>query len=113
MRGAEEAGGGRATLPPALQLFLVDRVSELVDRLGRITGNVFDRELEMLRPEPSARTGGELRVMNDEVHLRVVEERVFVQVGGAEGEPGVVDDPDLCVDVDRIGMQAGASVKGA
>ena len=67
----------------------------------------------MFRPEPKACFGGEPGVVGDEVHLGVVEERVLVQVGGAEGEPGVVDDSDLGMDVDRIGVRAGARVERA
>ena len=40
--------------------------------------------------------------MGDDVHLGVVEEGVFVQVGGAERQPAVVDDPDLGVHVDVV-----------
>jgi hypothetical protein len=41
--------------------------------------------------------------VGDVVHLGVVEERVLVEVGRAEREPGVVDDADLGVHVDAIG----------
>ena len=44
----------------------------------------------------------EVGIERDDVHLRVVEERVRVQVRRADGEPAVVDDPDLRVDVHRV-----------
>jgi len=40
-------------------------------------------------------------VASHDVHLRVVEERVLVEVGRPDGQPGVVDDPDLGVNVQR------------
>ena len=79
----------------------------------RVGWDLVDRQFEMFRPEAQPRLPGELGVVADDVHLGVVEERVLVQVGGAEGEPVVVDDPDLCVDVDGIGEAARARVEGA
>src|SRR4029079_15185214 len=38
-------------------------------------------------------------IIDDEVHLRVVEQRVLVEVRRPEGQPTVVDDADLGVDV--------------
>ena len=59
------------------------------------------RLLEVLLPELQPRGAGERRVAGHDVDLGVVEQRVLVEVGGADGEPGVVDDPDLGVDVER------------
>ena len=56
-------------------------------------------------PEPKSRAPGQLGIVGDEVHLGVVEERVLVEVRGADRQPAIVDDPDLGVDVDRIGPQ--------
>src|SRR5436190_3107040 len=53
----------------------------------------------MLRPEPETQVSRELGIMHDDVHLRVVEERVLVQVRRADGQPAIVDDPDLRVDI--------------
>ena len=52
-------------------------------------------------------------VVGDDVHLGVVQEGVGVQVGGADGEPAVVDDPDLGVDVDDVAQLCFAGVDGA
>src|SRR6476620_12459151 len=60
----------------------------------------------MLGPEAQARLSCEARVMGDDVHLGVVEERVLVEIRGAQGQPAVVDDCDLRVYVDRVGTWA-------
>ena len=87
----------------ALELFLADGFPELVDRLRRVgvgVSSIGSSRCSAQSRKP--RLPGEVGVVGDEVHLGVVEERVLVQVGGAESEPGVVDDRDLCVDVDGI-----------
>src|SRR5690348_9606545 len=68
----------------------------------------------MLCPEAQPCLPGELVVVADDVHLGVVEERVFVEIGRAKGEPVVVDDGDLCVNVDGVvEMTTCACVEGA
>ena len=57
----------------------------------------------MLGPQTQPGLAHELRVAADDVELGVVEERVLVQVRRAEGQPLVVDEADLCVDVDGLG----------
>ena len=69
--------------------------------------------LEMLAPEPQPRRAGDRFVVRDDVHLGVVEERVRVEVRGADGEPAVVDDADLGVDVDDVAQRSLARVDGA
>ena len=64
--------------------------------------------LEVLGPQPQAGVAGERRVAGDDVDLGVVEQRVLVEVGGADREPRVVDDADLGVHVERAGALAGA-----
>ena len=52
-------------------------------------------------------------VAADDVHLGVVEERVLVEVRGADREPRVVDDAHLRVDVDGVAERAVARVDRA
>ncbi len=59
----------------------------------------------MLRPQPHPRCPCKLGVAGHHVHLGVVEERVLVEVRGAERQPTIVDDCDLRVDVDRAGAE--------
>ena len=56
----------------------------------------------MLGPEPQPGLAREGVACHD-VHLGVVEERVLVEVGRPNRQPGVVDDPDLGVNVQRAG----------
>src|SRR2546423_14298382 len=51
----------------------------------------------MLRPELEPRWANSRFVANDAVALRVVEERVLVQVCRPDRQPAVVDDADLRV----------------
>ena len=75
----------------------------LVDQLDRIgLLDLLGRELEVLRPKANARRAGDIRIVGHDVHLRVVEERMRVQVRRADGQPSVVDDADLRVHVHRI-----------
>ena len=55
----------------------------------------------MFSPQPAARFQGEPGVVRDEIHLGVVEQRVLVQVRRSDRHPGIVDDADLGVDIDR------------
>jgi hypothetical protein len=55
----------------------------------------------MLLPQPQPDLSHERRVADDDIALRVVEERVLVEVRRADREPGIVDDRRLRVDVDR------------
>ena len=100
-------------LVAALELVAADWLPELVDRFGWVGGDLVGREFQVFCPEAEACLGGEFGVACYEVHLGVVEEGVLVEVGGAEGEPGVVDDSDLGVDVDRVGAGTGARVERA
>ena len=81
--------------------------SSCSDAIGRHRESITDvgspdaSALEVLLPQPQARVAGELGVARDDIDLGVVEQRVLVEVGGADREPGVVDDADLRVDVER------------
>src|SRR4051812_6552057 len=100
--GAERAGGLRrnvrqpydamghrqARLPP-LELLVADRHPELVEDVGRIAAQLLEGQLEVLGPETEARLACHLRIMADDVHLGVVEERVLVQVRRADRQPAV------------------------
>ena len=67
----------------------------------------------MLRPEAQPRLARQRPIVHDDVHLRVVEERVLVQVRRADGQPAIVDDRDLRVDVDRVAQLPGSGVHRA
>src|SRR5579864_1008476 len=101
-RAEQRARTARDSVQPAELAVLIRRVRarapDLVDYAARITvGFLF----EVLLPEPKPRRANKGGVTDDDVHLRVVEERVLVQVRRADSEPRVVDDPDLCVHVHR------------
>ena len=67
----------------------------------------------MLGPETEPRVTCEGLVVYDDIDLGVVEERVFVEIGGPDGQPAVVHDRDLRVHVDRIAQLARACIDGA
>src|SRR3954447_25982164 len=52
----------------------------LVDDLGRVPVQCGGIALQVLRPDPQADCAREALVVADQVHLRVVEKRVLVQV---------------------------------
>jgi hypothetical protein len=93
--------GGRAGSTPR-QLLRSGRPPDVVDQCRRITGDRVKGQLQVLGPQSASGGRRQHRVVDHEVHLRVVEERVLVEVRRAEGQPAVVDDSDLCVDVDRL-----------
>ena len=106
--------GKRLAPISAIELLLGDRVPPLVDELCRLSStHLFDRELEVLGPQPLPCRAGELRLATDEIDLGVVEERVLVQIRRADRQPAVVDDPDLRVDVDRLPVSTVARVERA
>src|SRR5437870_4802191 len=92
-----------------LQLLSSNRTPELIDDANGLAADLLERTLEVLGPEAKARLAGEIGVAADDVHLRVVEQRVFVQVRRPDREPCVVDDADLGVHVQRSreGTRAG------
>ena len=69
--------------------------------------------LQMLAPQPQAGRAGDRLVVRDDVHLGVVQKRVGIEVRGADGQPAVVDDPHLGVDVDDVAQRPLAGVHGA
>src|SRR5207248_1539495 len=79
-------------------------VPQVVDHTARIAAELRRRTLEMLRPETGPGGANERLVAKDDVHLGVVEERMLVQVGRADGQPGVVDDPNLRVHVHGLSV---------
>ena len=96
-----------------VELVSGDRPPEGVDDPRRRARDVRLLALEMLAPETWACFPRHFFVMGDDVHFGVVQERVGVQVGGADGEPAVVDDPDLRVHVDDVAQLCFARVDGA
>src|ERR1700730_16145387 len=54
----------------------------------------------MLTPQLFADASRERRVVGDDIDLRVVEERVLIEIRGSDREPLVIDDSHLCMDVD-------------
>src|SRR6266516_5829316 len=92
----------RLAAPHPLEAFGRERPPQLVDDARRVAGDVIRGAPEVLCPQAEPRRAHELRIVKDDVHLRVIEERVLVQVRGAERQPAVVDDADLPVDVDRL-----------
>ena len=103
---------GSPPLDP-VELLGRDRPPELVDDRRRIAGDVLLVALEVLAQSRSRVDAGDRLVVRDDVHLGVVEERVGVEVRGADGQPAVVDDPDLGVDVDDVAQRPLAGVHGA
>src|SRR5439155_14858632 len=100
-REAYEPVRERLAAPAPLQLLHRARAPPFVDGLVRLDLLEIGRfALEVLGPEPHPRLAGALRVADDDVQLRVVEERVLVQVRRADRQPAVVDDADLRVHVD-------------
>ena len=86
---------------------------QAVDDVGRVACDVVLLQLQVLSPQAQPRRTGDLAVMADDVHLRVVEERVLVQVGGSDRQPRVVDDADLGVHVNGIAQLSVARVDRA
>lgn len=68
-----------------------DRAPPGVDHVRRIPGDLIPRQLEVLGPGPAASPGS-------------------VPIRGADGQPGVVDDPHLGVHVQRPGPPVGVRV---
>ena len=99
--------------PASLGLLMRDRLPEPVNDLHRIALEVANRTLQVLAPEPSPYPGNGRAVGDGQVHLGVVEERVFVEVGRADSEPAVVDDAHLCVHIHRGVPILAARVDGA
>src|SRR3989442_7928717 len=104
--------GERLAAIPAIELLFGDREPAFGDELARLAPpHVFDRELEVLGPQPLPRRSRKLGLAADEVELAVVEQGVLVQVGGADRQPAIIDDPDLRVDVDQLPALAAPSVE--
>src|SRR4029450_2430838 len=85
-----------------VELLGANRLPALVDDVCWVARHVARRELEMFGPEAQPRLRSQWGIGRDDIELRVVEERVVVEMGRADRQPRVVDDADLCVDVDRI-----------
>ena len=113
MRQADEAVCERLARSSTGELFFADRFPEGFDDFDRIASDLLDRQFEVFCPQAQARLEGEGGIVADEVHLGVVEERVLVQVRRADREPGVVDDPDLRMDVNRVCVGRRAGIDGA
>ena len=97
----EQPMGQRFAAPSALELLAGDRAPQRVDDSGRLAGDLLDRALQMLGPEPQPCLASDRGVAGHDVHLGVVEERMLVEVGRPNRQPGIVDDPDLRVNVQR------------
>ena len=96
----EPMGQGLVVLEE-VELLLRDWPPPLVDELRGVAGDLVRRRLQMLGPEAEPRLAGEGGI-EETVHLRVVEQRMGIQVRRPDREPRVVDDPDLRVDVDDV-----------
>jgi hypothetical protein len=97
--------GQRLIVPVLLELLGGDRPPDVVDQIdGNPSADLFDGELEVLGPEPLPRLPGKGRVVAEHVDLGVVEEGVLVEVRRPERQPLVVDDADLGVDIDGLGV---------
>ena len=68
---------------------------------GRRRRQAPRRRLEVLRPQAQARLASEGGLAADDVHLGVVEQGVVVEIRRTDGDPGVVDDPNLGMHVQR------------
>src|SRR4029079_12790423 len=79
----------------------------LVEHARGVAVDLPARPLEVLLPEPEPGLSHQYRVANDDIALRVVEERVLVEVRRANRKPGVVADRRLRVDVDRVAAGTG------
>src|SRR4029079_17907420 len=97
--------GPAVPLPP-LEALLGERLPQLVEDTCGIAVDLLARALEVLLPEPEAHLARELRIADDDIALRVVEERVLVEIRRADREPGVVDDRRLRMDVHRVAAWA-------
>jgi hypothetical protein len=98
---------------PARELLTRDRLPEAIHDLIRRRGEVGLVELEVLGPQAHACLADDVGVAADDVHLGVIEERVPVEVRGADREPRVVDDAHLRVDIDGVAERAVARVDRA
>src|SRR6185437_12257357 len=109
----DEAMCQRRAMLLTCALLSADRPPEGVDDLGWVTADRVDRTLEVLRPKTQANLFHDTWILSYEVQLCVVEERMLVEIRGAQGEPTIVDDRELRVDVDRRTPVAGPSVERA
>src|ERR1700685_3084559 len=98
--------GPRFAATSALELLARDRTPQRIDDLGRLAGDLLHRALQVLRPEPQSCLARDCGGAGYDVHLRVVEERMLVEVGRPNRQPGIVDDSDLGVNVERAGESA-------
>src|SRR2546428_6266393 len=95
--------GERLAASPAIELLFGDREPAFGDELGRpAPPHVFDRELEVLGPQPLPRRSRKLGLAPDDVGLAVVEKGVLVLVGGADRQPANIDDPALRAAADQL-----------
>jgi hypothetical protein len=70
----------RLTRRPTRELLLAHRFPVALDELHGIPFDVGQWQLELLRPEAQTRLAGDVGIVRHDIHLRVVEERVLVQV---------------------------------
>src|SRR5215207_5579 len=110
--GRQLAEAVRARLSAVAPLALPpgDRDPETIDDVGRISGDLVLRQAQVLAPEAQPRAARERGVADLDVDLRVVEERMRVEVGRADRQPPVVDDADLRVDVEAVDGRPGHRV---
>src|SRR5439155_12180329 len=86
-----QAMRSRISAPATLELLGGDRAPQLIHDARGLTGHIVERALQVLGPQAQANIAGKALVAAHEVHLGVVEQRVLVEVGRADREPGIVD----------------------
>ena len=85
----------------------IGRQRSSTTRGGSSSGDRSRVQVQVLGPQAQPGVAGQLGVVGDDVHLGVVEQRVGVQVGRADRQPAIVDDPDLGVHVQAVVAVAG------
>ena len=91
----------RTAVVTAPQLFLGEGPPDPVDDLVHVTRDIPGSTPRCSARDAAASSRASVGSWADDVHLGVVEERVLVEVRGADGEPAVVDDADLRMHVHR------------
>ncbi len=101
-----------AALDP-VELLGGDRSPQLVDDGGGFPATSLSSRSRCSAHSRSRVARAIVLVVGDDVHLRVVQQRVGVEIRRADREPAVVDDADLGVDVDDVAQLRLARVHGA
>jgi hypothetical protein len=95
------------------QLLGGDRPPEFIDEGRRTTAEPRLVVLEVLGPEADSGLAHKPFVVNDDVLFGVLQQRVRVEVRRADGQPAIIDDADLCMNVDDVAQLPFPGVDGA